>query len=143
MQKNLEQQLSELKRDNVKEREDFQQRLRELETERADFESREAMLQEEIERIGSDRLKFEEELRKELTAEKEALLKQIEELSARMISNEESLKENQTKSYLVESEFKKERALLLQKVEHYEKSIEEMAAKEKVNIIEFLTCFST
>lgn len=96
-------------------------------------------MQEEIAKINSERSKFEDDLRKEMTAEKEALLVMIEELKGKIITNEEALKENDRKAYIIESEFEKERALLQQKIQYYEKLIEEMNRKERVTYFHIWT----
>jgi hypothetical protein len=57
-------------------------------------------------------------------------------MQAKLIQSEENFKELEKKIYLTGSESEKERALLMQKIQYYEKTIEELTKKEKELTIE-------
>lgn len=131
MQKKLEQEINDLKNDNSKEKQYLLSKVSQLEYERSELEIREKNLKETLNQIKEDKENFEKELRVEWQAEKEASHKMIEELKAKVLQTEEALKETERKIYLNDSEHEKQKALLQQKIEYYEKTLDEMSKKEK------------
>lgn len=131
MQKKLEQEINELKNDNSKEKQFLMSKVSQLEYERSELEIRENNLKDSLNQIKEDKEKFEKELRSEWQAEKEANQKIIEELRTRLLQQEENMKESERKIYLNDSEYEKQQALLHQKIQYYEKSLEELSKKEK------------
>jgi len=57
--------------------------------------------------------------------------KTVEGFKNKLSQAEESMKEAERKMFLSNSEFEKEKALLKQKADYYEKSLEELSPKEK------------
>lgn len=131
MQKKLEQEIADLKNDNSKEKQYLMSKISELEYQKSEIDVREKNLRESLSQIKQDKEAFEIELRSEWQKEKEATTKAMEELKAKLQQAEENIKEAERKIYLNNSEFEKEKALLKQKADYYEKSLEELSRKEK------------
>jgi len=131
MQKKLEQEINELKNENIKEKNFLLAKISQLEFQKSEVEIREKDMKESLMQIKDEKERFEKELRNEWQVEKEANKKTIEELKNKLFQAEENIKETERKIYLNNSEFEKEKALLIQKAEYYEKSLDELSLKEK------------
>ena len=131
MQKKLEQEITDLKNDNSREKQFLMTKISELEFQKSEIEIREKNIHSSLAQIKEDKGKFEVELRNEWQAEKEATAKVLEELRTKLTQAEENIKETERRIYLNNSEFEKEKALLKQRADYYEKSLEELSKKEK------------
>lgn len=131
MQKKLEQEITDLKNDNSKEKQFLITKVSQLEYERSELEIREKNLKETVHQIREDKEAFESELRNEWQAEKDANQKVIQELRSKLLQAEEAIKETERQIYLNNSEHEKQKALLEQRAQHYEKTLEELSKKEK------------
>jgi hypothetical protein len=120
-----------LKTDNSKEKQYLLSKISQLEGERSELEIKERNIREALDIVKEERNRFENELRAEWQAEKESTQKIIDELQTKLLQTEENLKEVERRVYLNDSENEKERALLQQKIQYYEKSLEELTKKEK------------
>lgn len=127
----MEQDINELKSENAKEKQFLNSKISQLEYERTEMEVREKNLQTALNQLKSDKEDFERELRTEWQNEKQATTRALEELRAKLAKAEEDIKEAERKIYLNNSEFEKQKALLEQKVNYYERSLNEMSSKEK------------
>jgi len=125
VQKKLELEINELRNDNSKEKQYLLSKISQLECERSELEIKEKNIKEALEQIKEDRNQLETDLRNEWQSEREHNQNQLNEMQAKLLQNEEALKEMETKIYLNNSEHEKEKALLSQKVEYYEKTLEE------------------
>ena len=131
MQKKLEQEINDLKNDNSKEKQFLITKVSQLEYERSELEIRENNLKEAINQVKEGKEALESELRSEWQAEKEVNQRVIQDLRSKLLQAEEAIKEAERKVYLNNSEQEKQKALLEQRAQHYERSLEELVKKEK------------
>jgi len=131
IQKKLDQEINDLKTENSKEKQLLSSRISQLEFEKSEAEIKERDMRETFAQIKEEKEKFEKELRGEWQSEKDAMSKTVEDLKNKLLQAEESMKEAERKMFLSNSEYEKEKALLKQKADYYEKSLEELSSKEK------------
>lgn len=124
-------QMEELRNEFTKEKTSWMTKLSSLEATRAEVEMREQTMKENYAEMMNEKNKLEKELKDQMTTEKKALQRQIEELKTKVNSAEDGLKEIERVKILNASEYEKEKALLLQKVLFYEKSMEDMESRHK------------
>lgn len=74
---------------------------------------------------------MEKDLKAEMLNERNEYQRKISEMKEKLLNSEESSKDLERNTIFGNSEFEKEKALLLQKVFFYEKNAEEFAKKEK------------
>ena len=131
LQKKLEFELRELKDEGKREKETLLMKVGKHESDIAELTLREANLQETVSSLKIEKEKNESELRSAFASEKSDLISKINAQKSQLSSVEESSKDIERQSFLLKSEFDKEKALLLQKVSYLEKSAEETNKKEK------------
>ena len=139
VQKKLEQEINDLKSENAKEKQFLSNKMSQLEFEKSEMEVREKNLRASLVQIKEDKEKFEQELRAEWQAEKEANSRIMETLKDKLSKAEEDIKEAERKIYLNNSEFEKQKALLTQKADYYEKTLRELSEKEQTLVNEVKT----
>jgi len=127
----LENYINELKAEGTQERNNLLAQLSQLQTERTELELKEATLRENLQELKAEMANTEKSLREELAKEKAQNKELIEKLREKLNEKETSSKELENQLFLVRSEFEKEKALLLQKSQFLEKSLEEYARKEQ------------
>lgn len=86
-----------------------------------------------IKEIEEEKTKMEKEYKELLSSEKAELTEQINTLRNKSKITEETLKKVERELLLKESSFQKEKALLDQRAEHFEKLCEEYLVKDKNN----------
>jgi DNA repair exonuclease SbcCD ATPase subunit len=109
----------------------FESKLRSLETDRAESMAKEQSLREALNQMSRERERLEQELNERLEALRKDSARQIEEARNKISAQEEQQKEIQRTRLAAESEFDKQKALLEQKLEYLERSLEESQRKEK------------
>lgn len=129
----LERQIEQAKLEASSENSQLKVRLGELEREKADLQFREEHLQKEIKRVHIEKSRFEDQLREENARQKGQLQLEVDSLKEKVSLAMESTREAERKNFLLQSNFEKEFALMEQKIQYYEKSIEELSNKEKVD----------
>jgi phage host-nuclease inhibitor protein Gam len=103
----------------------FETKLRSLETDRAESMAKEQSLREALNQMSRERERLEQELNERLEALRKDSARQIEEARNKISAQEEQQKEIQRTRLAAESEFDKQKALLEQKLEYLERSLEE------------------
>jgi hypothetical protein len=131
VQVKLEAEILEMKQDGSKEKNFMMQKLSQLETEKSELEVKEQNLRETMTQLKNHSSKFESEIRAELIHEKEVSQRTIEELKTKLNQSEEGLKEFERRCFVNDSEHQKEKALLSQKIQYFEKTVEDLSKKEK------------
>lgn len=106
-------------------------KISELEYEKSELEVREKNMKTSLNQLRDSKEQSETELRKEWQTEKALAHRMAEDYKAKMEQAEENLKEMERRIYLNDSEQDKQKALLKQKIEHYENMIDQNATKEK------------
>lgn len=112
-------------------KESFEGKIRMVETERAELAAREQTLKESVAGLAKEKDALERELRNKMEQDARDAARMMEELKSKMQSAEESSKEFQRRTIASESEFDKQKALLMQKIEFHEKTIEDLQRKDK------------
>lgn len=139
LQQNLEEQIQTIKREAASEQNSLRERLNELERDKSDLHFKEEHLQKELKRVLLEKSRFEDQTKEEFSQQKEQMQRELELLKGKFIAAEESAREAERKTFLLQSEFEKEKALFQQKIQYYEKSLEDLTKKEKVTFYHLLT----
>jgi len=127
----LHQQVKEIKEESKGKLEQYESKLRNAETEKAEISAKEQTLRETLHQVTKEKEQIEEEMRQRLDAEKKDGMRQIEEFKNKLYHQEESAKETNRQVMAAQSEFEKQKALLDQKIEFLERAQEEWQKKEK------------
>ena len=125
MKNKLEQTISEMKSSSVRERNDLISQISQLEAKRTELEMRETTIKENLLELKNEKINLEKILRVEIQKEKYENKAVVDDLNQKLNNTEESLKELHNKFFLTKSEFDKEKALLVQKIQFLEKSAED------------------
>ena len=88
-------------------------------------------MQETLNVLKKEKLLLDHELKDSIAKEKSENTKQMSVMKMKLAIAGDKTKENERQKLVLESEFDKERALLLQKLSYFEKSFEEMNKKDK------------
>lgn len=137
--KKLEQELNEMRNGNSKEKQYLLSKISELEYEKSELEVKEKNMKTSLNQLRDFKEQSENEMRKEWQTEKALAQRMAEDYKAKMEQAEENLKEMERRIYLNDSEQDKQKALLKQKIEHYENMIDQNSAKEKEMMAEIKT----
>ncbi len=132
MQRKLEDELKEKREETDKEKRGVKEKLSLLESQKVQAEMKENLLREQVNDLRVEKENLEKKLKEETSSYREENDRMIYELRTKCLSYEENMKKGQRDNILLLSEFEKEKALLLQKIQHMEKSLEEFNKKEKV-----------
>lgn len=127
----LENEVTELKLEISRVKDSLEGKIRMVETERAELAAREQTLKESITGLSKEKDALERDLRNKMEQDARDAARLMEELKSKMQSAEESSKEFQRRTIASESEFDKQKALLMQKIEFHEKTIEDLQRKDK------------
>lgn len=130
-QEKLEARVLELKSDLNQCKDDYEGKMRSSENEKAQLIAKEQAMRESLADVKKEKESAEQEWKARLQTEKAESHRLVEEYKGRMVSSEENAKESQRRMMATESESDKQKALLEQKVEFLEKSIETSKQKEK------------
>ncbi|EAS03779.1 amine-terminal domain guanylate-binding protein (macronuclear) [Tetrahymena thermophila SB210] len=131
VQKKLEFELQELKQRMHSEINNYEIKKSQLEFEKTEIEMREQVLRENLAIVKSEKEKLEYEFKEQATSEKQECVKVINDQKQKLIMQEEMLSELERNKILSQSEFEKEKALLTQRIQFYEKQMEELSKKDK------------
>ena len=123
----------ELKSDFNKAKDDYENKLRTCETEKAQSIAKEQSARESLNDMKREKENSEKEYKARMQSEKSESLRLIEEYKSRMYSSEEAAKESQRRMLSTESENDKQKALLEQKITFMENTIENLKQKDKDN----------
>ena len=132
-QQKYENEIKEVKAEFNRERQSFIGKITEIEQTKFEIEKRETKLRENNEELKKLKDSFENQLKDQLQKERGETSQVVADMKNKIEQYEEKIKENDRKLILRESEFQKEKALLEQRVEYYEKNLSEYKEKEKVN----------
>ena len=132
MQRKLQEELKEKRDETDKEKREINEKLSKFESLKVQAEMKENLLREQVNELRVEKENLEKKLREETSSYREENERVIYELRTKCLSYEENMKKGQRDNILLLSEFEKEKALLLQKIQHLEKSLEEFNKKEKV-----------
>ena len=139
MKNKLEQTISEMKSSSVRERNDLISQISQLEAKRTELEMRETTIKENLLELKNEKINLEKILRIEIQKEKYENKAVVDNLNQKLNNTEESLKELHNKFFLTKSEFDKEKALLVQKIQFLEKSAEDANIKEQNYVSQIAT----
>lgn len=123
-QDKMEARIQELKGDLNHCKDEYENKMRSSENQKAQLVAKEQSIREALNEIKKDKENSEKEWKSRLQTEKSESNRLVEEFKNRMISSEENAKESQRRMMANESESDKQKALLELKVDFLEKSIE-------------------
>ena len=121
----------ELKDELTKEKTQNSSKLTALERQKTESELREDELKKALKELKEKQEKGEQELKGRYNDEQKKILSQFNELKLKLQSTEEELNNSKKASTVKDSEMEKRNALLTQRVEYLEKSLNETSAREK------------
>lgn len=130
-QQKLEARIQELKSDLSKVKDQYDEKMRSSDNEKAQLVAKEQAMRETLNELRKDKEKAEKEWKEKAQGEKHEAQRLVEEYKSKMITCEESAKEAQRRMTSSESEFDKQKSLLEQKVEFLESTIESLKTKDK------------
>ena len=123
--KKLQQEIKEMKDEQRSKNDFYENKLRNVETEKAEISAKEQSVKENLTQIIKEREQFENEMKERIDTMKKDFHRQLEESRNKVSQTEEQQKEIHRQRMAAESEFDKQKALLEQKLEFFEKSLEE------------------
>ena len=127
---NLESNNKELKTEINNTWDNFEEKMRSMETERAHLEARETTLKDQLKNAQEDTRRAEEDWKERLQTLKTESQRNVDEYKLKAATAEDQAKDMQRQVLQSESEFDKEKALLVQKIEHLESSLEAARKRE-------------
>lgn len=128
--KKMKDNVVEMKQELTQCKEQFDVRIRALETERAQLSAKEQTLKETLAEVKHEKEANEADWRSRMDTQKDESNRMVEEYKQRMYQTEEKSKEQQRHVMASESEFDKEKALLEQKIQYLESNAESFKEKE-------------
>ena len=131
VKKKLEEEIKNMKDETSKEKQNFVQRISQLESEKGDLVAQEQNFKASLEQLKEAREKTEIELRQELQNEKALNQRSLDEYKSKVNQNEDSIKEMERRIFMNDSEQEKQKALLKQRCEHFESLCEQISNREK------------
>jgi len=134
-----EEEMKNMKNETLKEKQNFLQKISQLESEKMDLTVQEQNFKASIEQLKEMKEKTEIELRQELQSEKAANHRSLEEYKNKVNQNDDSIKEMERRIFMNDSEQEKQKALLKQRCEHFENLCEQISNREKELIVEIKT----
>jgi len=126
----LENQISEMKEEHKAENDNMASKIRFLETEKAELAAKEQGLRENCNTILKEKSALEKQMLEKLDEAKKESERNLKILKDKITQQEEQTRAAQEKAITVESDSNKQQALLEQKINYLEKSLEEARGKE-------------
>lgn len=127
----LEARIQELKSDLNACKDDYENKMRSSENQKAQLIAKEQSMREALAELKQEKERNDKEWKERLQTEKSDANRQVDDFKNRMISSEENAKEFQRRMMASESESDKQKALLEQKVQFLENTVETLKQKEK------------
>jgi chromosome segregation ATPase len=127
----LEERVKELKTDLNSKNEEYENKMRSSENEKAQLIAKEQSMREALTEIKQEKENNEKEWKARLQSEKNDMNRLVDEYKSRMEASEDNAKESQRRMMSTENESEKQKALLKQKVEFLENNITSLKEKEK------------
>lgn len=123
--KKLQSEIKDMKDESRKKIDFFENKLRGIETEKAETSANEQAMREKLSQILKEKSQLETEMNEKVDTMKREMARHGEESKNKIYQSEESAKEIQRQQMSAQSEYDKQKALLEQKLEFMEKQLEE------------------